>query len=219
MAHFSGLVAGGAHPSPFPHAHIVTSTTHKTLRCTRGGIILCHDEALAKKIDSAVFPGLQGGPLMHSIAAKAVGFGEALTPEFKTYAANIVANAKAMANTLVQRGLQLISGGTDTHLMVVDLRSLNVTGKDACEALEHANITCNKNGIPNDPNPPMVTSGIRLGTPAITTRGMGVKECEEIAHMIVDVLEGLRDNNIEAAVAQVKAKSLDLCSRFPIYPE
>src|SRR6478735_4630231 len=191
MAHFAGLVAGGVHPSPFPHAHVVTSTTHKTLRGPRGGLILCNDADLAKKMDMAVFPGLQGGPLMHVIAAKAVAFHEALQPEFKTYAQNIVANAKALAAKLKERGADLVAGGTDTHLALVDLRPLGVTGRDADEALERAAITCNKNGIPNDPLPPVKTSGIRVGSPAGTTRGFGPGEFREIGNMVADVLDGL----------------------------
>jgi len=220
MAHFAGLVAGGVHPTPFGHAHVVTTTTHKTLRGPRGGMILTDDEAIAKKINSAVFPGLQGGPLMHVIAAKAVAFGEALQPEFKTYAAAVVANAKALASRLKERGADLVSGGTDTHLALVDLRPLGVTGKDADEALERSAITCNKNGIPFDPLPPMKTSGIRVGSPAGTTRGFGIAEFRDIADMIADVLEGLRakgehgDQDVEAAVRlRVRA----LCERFPIY--
>ena len=220
MAHFAGLVAGGVHPTPFGHAHVVTTTTHKTLRGPRGGMILTDDEAIAKKINSAVFPGLQGGPLMHVVAAKAVAFGEALQPEFKTYAAAVVANAKALASRLKERGADLVSGGTDTHLALVDLRPLGVTGKDADEALERSAITCNKNGIPFDPLPPMKTSGIRVGSPAGTTRGFGIAEFRDIADMIADVLEGLRakgehgDQDVEAAVRlRVRA----LCERFPIY--
>ncbi len=222
MAHISGLVAGGVHPSPFPHAHIVTTTTHKTLRGPRGGLILTNDEAIAKKLNSAVFPGLQGGPLVHVIAAKAVAFGEALRPEFKSYSRAVVENAKALAARLNERGCNLVSGGTDTHLALVDLTPFGVTGKDADEALERAAITCNKNGIPNDPLPPVKTSGIRVGSPAGTTRGFGVKEFRDIADMIADVLEGLRqkgehgDPDVEAAVRlRVRA----LCERFPIYPE
>jgi glycine hydroxymethyltransferase len=220
MAHFAGLVAGGVHPTPFGHAHVVTTTTHKTLRGPRGGMILTDDEAIAKKINSAVFPGLQGGPLMHVIAAKAVAFGEALSPEFKTYSAAVVTNAKALASRLKERGADLVSGGTDTHLALVDLSPLGVTGKDADEALERSAITCNKNGIPFDPLPPMKTSGIRVGSPAGTTRGFGVAEFRDIADMIADVLEGLRskgeqgDPEVEAAVRlRVRA----LCERFPIY--
>ncbi|AJP73863.1 serine hydroxymethyltransferase [Sphingomonas hengshuiensis] len=220
MAHFAGLVAGGAHPSPFEHAHVVTTTTHKTLRGPRGGMVMTNDEAIAKKINSAVFPGLQGGPLMHVIAAKAVAFGEALQPDYKRYIAAVVENAKVLAATLNERGANLVSGGTDTHLALVDLTPLGVTGKDADEALERAGITCNKNGIPNDPLPPMKTSGIRVGSPAGTTRGFGSGEFREIGNMIADVLDGLRakgeagDPQVEAAVgARVRA----LCERFPIY--
>ena len=192
MAHFAGLVAGGVHPNPLEHAHVVTNTTHKTLRGPRGGMIMTNDEAIAKKINSAVFPGLQGGPLMHVIAAKAVAFGEALRPDFKTYAAATIANAKVLAATLHERGANLVSGGTDTHLALVDLSPLGISGRDADEALERAAITCNKNGIPNDPLPPVKTSGIRVGSPAGTTRGFGAVEFREIGHMISDVLEGLR---------------------------
>lgn len=222
MAHFAGLVAAGVHPSPFPHAHVATTTTHKTLRGPRGGMILTDDEALAKKLNSAVFPGLQGGPLMHVIAAKAVAFGEALTPEFRSYSRAVIENAKALAGRLKERGADLVAGGTDTHLALIDLRPLGVTGKDADEALERAGITCNKNGIPFDPLPPTKTSGIRVGSPAGTTRGFGVAEFREIGDMIADVLDGLRakgehgDPEVEAAVRQrVEA----LCDRFPIYPE
>ncbi|MDO7843852.1 serine hydroxymethyltransferase [Sphingomonas immobilis] len=222
MAHFAGLVAAGLHPSPLPHAHVVTTTTHKTLRGPRGGMVLTNDEAIAKKINSAVFPGLQGGPLMHVVAAKAVAFGEALQPGFKTYAAAIIENAKVLAATLKERGAEVVSGGTDTHLALIDLTPLGVTGKDADEALERAGITCNKNGIPNDPLPPTKTSGIRVGSPAGTTRGFGAAEFREIGNMVADVLDGLRKNGeqgdaqIEAAVRErVRA----LCARFPIYPE
>jgi glycine hydroxymethyltransferase len=221
MAHFAGLVAGGVHPSPLPHAHVVTNTTHKTLRGPRGGMIMTNDEAVAKKINSAVFPGLQGGPLMHVIAAKAVAFGEALRPDFKTYAAATVENAKVLAATLNERGANLVSGGTDTHLALVDLTPLGVTGRDADEALERAAITCNKNGIPNDPLPPVKTSGIRVGSPAGTTRGFGPAEFREIGHMIADVLEGLRkkgEHGDQAIEADVKARVRALCERFPIYP-
>ena len=206
MAHFAGLVAGGVHPNPLQHAHVVTNTTHKTLRGPRGGMIMTNDEAIAKKINSAVFPGLQGGPLMHVIAAKAVAFGEALRPDFKTYAAATIANAKVLAATLHERGANLVSGGTDTHLALVDLTPLGISGRDADEALERAAITCNKNGIPNDPLPPVKTSGIRVGSPAGTTRGFGAVEFREIGHMISDVLEGLRqkgehgDHAVEAEV-------------------
>jgi glycine hydroxymethyltransferase len=221
MAHFSGLVAGGVHPSPFPHAHIVTTTTHKTLRGPRGGMILTNDEALAKKMNSAVFPGLQGGPLMHVIAAKAVAYGEALRPDFKLYAQAVIDNAKTLAATLSERGANLVSGGTDTHLALVDLTPLGITGRDADEALERAAITCNKNGIPFDPLPPVKTSGIRVGSPAGTTRGFGLAEFREIGHMIADVLEGLRDKGEHgdpAVEADVKARVRALCERFPIYP-
>jgi glycine hydroxymethyltransferase len=220
MAHFAGLVAGGAHPTPFGHAHVVTTTTHKTLRGPRGGMILTDDEAIAKKINSAVFPGLQGGPLMHVIAAKAVAFGEALQPEFKTYAHAVIDNAKALASRLKERGAEIVSGGTDTHLALIDLTPLGIIGKDADEALERAAITCNKNGIPFDPLPPVKTSGIRVGSPAGTTRGFGVAEFRDIADMIADVLEGLRKNG-EAGDAQVEANVRErvrtLCERFPIY--
>ena len=221
MAHFAGLVAGGVHPTPFGHAHVVTTTTHKTLRGPRGGMIMTNDEALAKKINSAVFPGLQGGPLMHVIAAKAVAFGEALRPEFKSYSRAVIENAKVLAATLQERGSNLVSGGTDTHLALVDLSPLGVTGRDADEALERAAITCNKNGIPNDPLPPMKTSGIRVGSPAGTTRGFGPAEFREIGNMVADVLDGLAkkgeagDSQIES---DVRGRVRILCERFPIYP-
>ncbi len=221
MAHFSGLVAGGEHPSPFPHAHIVTTTTHKTLRGPRGGMILTNDEALSKRLNSAVFPGLQGGPLMHVIAAKAVAYGEALQPDFKLYTKAVIANAKALAATLNERGANLVSGGTDTHLALVDLSPLGITGRDADEALERAAITCNKNGIPFDPLPPVKTSGIRVGSPAGTTRGFGIAEFQEIGHMIADVLEGLRskgEHGDSVVEADVKQRVRALCERFPIYP-
>jgi glycine hydroxymethyltransferase len=220
MAHFAGLVAGGAHPSPFPHAHIVTSTTHKTLRGPRGGFVLTNDGELAKKINSAVFPGLQGGPLMHVIAAKAVAFGEALHPSFRSYAKSVVENAKALAETLKSRGLDIVSGGTDTHLMLVDLRPKRLTGKVAEEALGRAHITCNKNGIPFDPEKPTVTSGIRLGSPAGTTRGFGVAEFHHIGELIVEVLDALSQNGTEAdpqVEAAVRDKVKRLVARFPIY--
>ncbi|GAM06936.1 MULTISPECIES: serine hydroxymethyltransferase [Novosphingobium] len=222
MAHFAGLVAAGLHPSPFPYAHIATTTTHKTLRGPRGGMILTNDEKLAKKINSAVFPGLQGGPLMHVIAAKAVAFGEALRPEFKDYAAKVIENAKVLADTLKERGAAIVSGGTDTHVALVDLTPLGVTGKDADEALERAGITCNKNGIPFDPLPPMKTSGIRVGTPAGTTRGFGPEEFREIGNMVADVLDGLAKCGEEgdAQVEQnVRARVEALCDRFPIYED
>lgn len=220
MAHFAGLVAGGVHANPLDHAHIVTTTTHKTLRGPRGGMILTNDEELAKKINSAVFPGLQGGPLMHVIAAKAVAFGEALQPEFKIYAKNVVENAKALAATLKTGGLDIISGGTDTHVLLVDLRPKKVTGKVAEHALERAHITANKNGIPFDPEKPALTSGIRLGSPAGTTRGFGVAEFQQIGEMIVEVLDGLNANSPDGNTLveeRVKARALDLCARFPIY--
>ena len=222
MAHFAGIVAGGLHPTPFDHAHVVTTTTHKTLRGPRGGMVMTNDEAIAKKINSAVFPGLQGGPLMHVIAAKAVAFGEALQPEYKTYIAAVIDNAKALASRLKERGADLVAGGTDTHLALVDLRPLGVTGKDADEALERAAITCNKNGIPFDPLPPVKTSGIRVGSPAGTTRGFGPAEFRDIADMIADVLEGLRKNGEEGDAqieANVRERVRALCERFPIYPE
>ena len=220
MAHFAGLVAGGVHPNPLPHAHVVTTTTHKTLRGPRGGMILANDEAIAKKIDSAMFPGLQGGPLMHVIAAKAVALGEALQPSFPRYARAVVDNAKALAETLVAEGLAIVSGGTDTHLMLVDLRPLDLTGRDAEKALERAGMTCNKNGIPFDPRPPTVTSGIRLGSPAATTRGFGVAEFRQIGAWIGEVLRGLaRHPDDNAAVeARVRSAVAALCERFPVYP-
>ncbi|MEN8721652.1 MAG: serine hydroxymethyltransferase [Alphaproteobacteria bacterium] len=222
MAHFAGLVAGGAHPNPIPHAHVVTTTTHKTLRGPRGGMILSADADLGKKFNSAVFPGLQGGPLMHIIAAKAVAFGEALDPSFKSYAAAIIENAKALSETLKGEGLRIVSGGTDTHLMLVDLRPKGLTGRDAEESMERAFITCNKNGIPFDPEKPMVTSGVRLGTPAGTTRGFGVAEFQQVGQMIGEVLDGLAangpDKNQEVEQA-VRAKVLELTGRFPIYSD
>jgi glycine hydroxymethyltransferase len=222
MAHFAGIVAGGLHPSPFDHAHVVTTTTHKTLRGPRGGMVMTNDEAIAKKINSAVFPGLQGGPLMHVIAAKAVAFGEALRPDYRSYIAAVVENAKVLASRLKERGADLVAGGTDTHLALVDLRPLGVTGKDADEALERAAITCNKNGIPFDPLPPVKTSGIRVGSPAGTTRGFGPAEFREIGDMIADVLEGLRqkgEHGDAAVEADVRQRVRTLCGRFPIYPE
>ncbi len=220
MAHFAGLVAAGVIPSPLPHAHVVTTTTHKTLRGPRGGLILSNDLKLGKKLDSAVFPGLQGGPLMHVIAAKAVAFGEALTPAFKDYAARVIENAKALADTLSAGGLAIVSGGTDTHLMLVDLRPKSVTGKAAEASLERAFITCNKNGIPFDPAPPAVTSGVRLGTPAGTTRGFGPEEFRRIGQLIVEVVDGLAANGEEGNVEvedRVREKVLALTARFPIY--
>jgi glycine hydroxymethyltransferase len=222
MAHFAGLVAGGAHPSPVPHAHVVTSTTHKSLRGPRGGLILSNDEAIAKKINMAIFPGLQGGPLMHVIAAKAVAFAEALRPDFKVYARNVVENARALAETLRAAGLDIVSGGTDNHLMLVDLRPKKAKGKFTEKALDRASITCNKNAIPFDPEKPFVTSGIRLGTPAGTTRGFGVAEFREIGKLIVEVIDGLANKNHEEGDPEVEAKVAarvsDLCARFPIYP-
>jgi glycine hydroxymethyltransferase len=220
MAHFAGLVAGGAHPSPFPHAHVVTTTTHKTLRGPRGGVILSDDEELAKKINSAVFPGTQGGPLMHVIAAKAVAFGEALRPSFKLYAKSVVENAKVLAETLKSKGFDIVSGGTDTHLMLVDLRPKRLTGKVAEIALGRAHITCNKNGIPYDPEKPAVTSGIRLGTPAGTTRGFGVAEFRQVGEMIAEVVDALSRKAAEAdeaTEAAVRDKVKRLVARFPIY--
>ena len=217
MAHIAGLVAAGVHPSPLPHAHVVTTTTHKTLRGPRSGMILANDEDLGKKINSAVFPGLQGGPLMHVIAAKAVAFGEALRPEFKLYAQNVVANAKALAAVMIERGCAIVSGGTDNHLMLVDLRPKGVKGNAAADSLGRARITCNKNGVPFDPEKPTVTSGIRLGTPAGTTRGFGVAEFREIGHLISDVLDGLADGDAGPAEQNVKARVAALCERFPIY--
>jgi glycine hydroxymethyltransferase len=220
MAHFAGLVAGGLHPSPFPHAHAVTTTTHKTLRGPRGGMILTNDPDLAKKINSAIFPGLQGGPLMHTIAAKAVAFGEALKPEFKIYAKNVIENAKAMGEVLVNSGFALVSGGTDTHLILVDLRPKKLTGNISEKALERAHITCNKNGVPFDPEKPMVTSGIRLGAPAGTTRGFGITEFQQVGRMIAEVLDGLAQNGAEgnaSVESKVQAEAIDLCKRFPIY--
>jgi len=220
MAHFAGLVAGGLHPNPFPHAHVVTTTTHKTLRGPRGGMILTNDPDIAKKVNSAIFPGLQGGPLMHIIAAKAVAFGEALKPEFKIYAKNVIENAKAMGEVLVNSGFALVSGGTDTHLILVDLRPKKLTGNISEKALERAHITCNKNGVPFDPEKPMVTSGIRLGAPAGTTRGFGVTEFQQVGRMIAEVLDGLAQNGAEgndSVESKVKAESIDLCKRFPIY--
>jgi glycine hydroxymethyltransferase len=213
MAHFAGLVAAGVFPSPIPHAHVITSTTHKTLRGPRGGIILTNQEDLAKKINSAVFPGLQGGPLMHVIAAKAVAFGEALHPEFKTYAANVITNMQSMAKRLVDLGYTLVSGGTDSHLILVDLRAQNVTGKAAEAALGLANITCNKNGIPYDTASPMITSGIRLGSPAGTTRGFGADEFIQIADMIAEVIQ----SPTETTTQKVQQEAIALCRRFPIY--
>ncbi|MBP6379891.1 MAG: serine hydroxymethyltransferase [Sphingorhabdus sp.] len=221
MSHISGLVAGGAHPSPIPHAHVVTTTTHKSLRGPRSGVILSNDEAIAKKMNSAIFPGLQGGPLMHVVAAKAVCFAEAMRPEFKIYAASVVENAKALAASLQEQGLDIVSGGTDNHSMLVDLRPKQAKGKHAEHALDRASITCNKNAIPYDPEKPFVTSGLRLGTPAGTTRGFGPAEFREVGRMIADVVEGLRKNG-EAGDGQIEARVKEeaeaLCARFPIYP-
>jgi glycine hydroxymethyltransferase len=222
MAHFAGLVAGGAHPSPFPHAHVVTSTTHKTLRGPRGGFILTNDEEFGKKINSAVFPGMQGGPLMHVIAAKAVAFGEALRPSFRVYAKSVVENAKALAEVLKAKGFDIVSGGTDTHLMLVDLRPKRLTGRVAEQALGRAHITCNKNGIPFDPEKPTVTSGVRLGTPAGTSRGFGIVEFRQVGDLIAEVLDALAHKNAEAdeaVEAAVREKVKRLISRFPIYPD
>jgi glycine hydroxymethyltransferase len=219
MAHFSGLVAAGIYPSPFPHAHVVTTTTHKTLRGPRGGMILTQDQDLAKKFNAAVFPGLQGGPLMHVIAAKAVAFGEALRPQFRTYAQRVVENAKVLASVLAERGLAIVSGGTDTHLMLVDLRPKRLTGKASEESLGRAYLTCNKNGIPFDTEKPAITSGIRLGSPAGTTRGFGPAEFRNVGEMIIEVLDGLAahpDNNAEAE-RLVRERVIALCRRFPIY--
>jgi glycine hydroxymethyltransferase len=221
MAHFAGLVAGGVHPSPLPHAHVVTTTTHKTLRGPRGGMILANDEDIGKKINSAIFPGLQGGPLMHVIAGKAVMLGEALQPEFKVYAKAVADNAKTLAATLVERGLDIVSGGTDTHLMLVDVRPKKATGKAAEIALERAGITCNKNGIPFDPEKPTVTSGVRLGSPAATTRGFGQVEFKKVGKLIAEVLDGLQANGDagNAGVeANVKREVAALCAAFPVYP-
>ena len=222
MAHFAGLVAAGLYPSPFPHAHVATTTTHKTLRGPRGGMILTNDEEIAKKVNSAIFPGIQGGPLMHVIAAKAVAFGEALRPGFKTYQAQVVKNAQALADELMKGGLDIVTGGTDTHLMLVDLRPKGVKGNATEKALGRAWITCNKNGIPFDSEKPTITSGVRLGTPAGTTRGFGEPEFRQIARWIIEVVDGLaangEDGNTEAE-ARIRAEVEALCKRFPIYPE
>ena len=219
MAHFAGLVAAGVYPSPLPHAHVVTTTTHKTLRGPRGGMILSNDEDLGKKFNSAIFPGTQGGPLMHVIAAKAVAFGEALRPEFAGYAARVVVNAWTLAEGLSRHGLDIVSGGTDTHLLLVDLRPKGLTGKEAEAALERAGITCNMNGIPFDPQKPTVTSGIRLGSPAATSRGFGVGEFQVIADMIAEVLDGLAGSNGDNSAIEtvVRSRVSDLCGRFPVY--
>ncbi|SLN55659.1 Serine hydroxymethyltransferase 1 [Falsiruegeria litorea R37] len=221
MAHIAGLVAAGEHPSPFPHAHVATTTTHKTLRGPRGGMILTNDEAIAKKVNSAIFPGIQGGPLMHVIAGKAAAFGEALRPEFKTYQKQVRANAVALADQLVKGGLDIVTGGTDTHVLLVDLRPKKVTGNIVDAALGRAHITTNKNGIPFDPEKPTVTSGIRLGTPAGTTRGFGEAEFREIADLIIEVVDGLAANGADAngdVEASVREKVAALCARFPLYP-
>jgi glycine hydroxymethyltransferase len=220
MAHFAGLVAGKVHPSPLPHAHIVTTTTHKTLRGPRGGMILAMDDEIGKKINSAIFPGIQGGPLMHVIAAKAVALGEALKPEFCDYAKRVVDNAKTLAATLAEGGLAIVSGGTDTHLMLVDLRPKGLTGKAAEISLERAGLTCNKNGIPFDPEKPTVTSGVRLGSPAATTRGFGTAEFRDVGRMIVEVLDGLARNpgDNSATERAVRQRVAALCRRFPVYP-
>ncbi len=222
MAHFAGLVAGGVHPSPIPHARVVTTTTHKTLRGPRGGMVLSNDEDLGKKINSAIFPGLQGGPLMHVVAAKAVALGEASRPDFKAYAQTVVDNAKMLAGVLAERGCDIVSGGTDTHLVLVDLRPMGLTGRQAEESLERAGMTCNKNGIPFDPQKPTVTSGIRLGSPAGTTRGFGPAEFKQIGEMISRVLIGLSKNPDDeganaAAEREARSEVTDLCGRFPIY--
>ena len=219
MAHISGLVAAGAHPSPIEHAHVVTSTTHKTLRCGRGGMIMSNDPELGKKINAAMFPGLQGGPLMHAIAGKAAGFGEAMKPEFKTYIKNVIENAQVLSETLIECGFDIVSGGTDNHIVLVDLRPKGLTGNISEVALENAHMTCNKNGVPFDPEKPMVTSGVRLGTPAATTRGFGKDEFRQVGLMIGEVLDGLASNrndnsSVEAAVAEKVQK---LCRAFPIY--
>ncbi|MBH9575593.1 serine hydroxymethyltransferase [Inhella proteolytica] len=214
MAHYAGLIAAGEYPNPVPHADVVTSTTHKSLRGPRGGVVLCNDEAIAKKINSAVFPGLQGGPLMHVIAGKAVAFKEALTPEFKAYQQQVVKNAKVLADTLIERGLRIVSGRTESHVMLVDLRPKGLTGKEAEAILGDAHMTCNKNGIPNDPQKPMVTSGIRLGTPAMTTRGFKEEQVRATAHLIADVLDAPHD---EAVRARVRAQVAELTKAFPVY--
>jgi len=217
MAHVAGLIAAGVYPNPVPHADVVTSTTHKTLRGPRGGIILTNSEELAKKINSAVFPGGQGGPLCHVIAAKAVSFKEAMGDDFKIYQQQVVANAKTMAATFMERGINVVSKGTENHLMLVDLIGKEYTGKDADAALGQAYITVNKNAVPNDPRSPFITSGLRVGTPAITTRGFGEKECVDLANWICDVLDSLENGNSEQVIADTKAKVLDVCSRFPVY--
>jgi glycine hydroxymethyltransferase len=217
MAHISGLVAAGVYPSPIPHAHVVTSTTHKTLRGPRGGFVLTNDEDIAKKVNSAVFPGSQGGPLCHVIAAKAIAFKEAASDEFIEYQKQVVANAQAMAKTFIERGIKIVSNGTENHLMLVDLIGKEYTGTDADRAMGEAFITVNKNAVPNDPRSPFVTSGLRVGTPAITTRGFGVEESVQLTHWMCDILDGLENGNSEQIIAEVKAKVLDICERFPVY--
>ena len=221
MSHFSGLVAGGAHPSPFPHAHVVTTTTHKSLRGPRSGVILTNDEDIAKKVNSAVFPGMQGGPLMHIVAAKAVAFREALRPEFKAYARSVVENARALAASLEENGLRIVSGGTDNHLMLVDLTAKDVTGKAAEKGLDRAWLTCNKNGIPFDTRSPFVTSGVRLGSPAGTTRGFGTEEFRQVGALIAEVVDGLAKNGPDGDAQieeRVRGKVTELCDAFPVYP-
>ncbi len=217
MAHVSGLVAAGVYPSPIPHAHVVTSTTHKTLRGPRGGFVLTNDEAIAKKVNSAVFPGSQGGPLCHVVAAKAIAFKEAASDEFVEYQKQVVANAKAMAKTFIDRGINVVSNGTENHLMLVDLIGKEYTGTDADAAMGQAFITVNKNAVPNDPRSPFVTSGLRVGTPAITTRGFGIEETTQLTHWMCDILESLENGNSEQVIAEVKTKVLDICKRFPVY--
>ena len=221
MAHYAGLIAGGSYDSPVPHAHVTTTTTHKTLRGPRGGMILTNDLDIFKKLNSAIFPGIQGGPLMHVIAAKAVSYGEALKPDFKEYAKDVVSNARVLADTLKSGGADIVSGGTDSHIVLVDLRPKGLTGNVTEEALERAGMTCNKNAVPFDPEPPMVTSGVRLGTPAATTRGFGQAEWKQVGELIIEVLDGLKENgpdNNEAVEKAVKEKVAALCARFPIYP-
>jgi len=217
MAHVSGLVAAGVYPSPIPHAHVVTSTTHKTLRGPRGGFVLTNDEAIAKKVNSAVFPGSQGGPLCHVVAAKAIAFKEAASDEFVEYQKQVVANAKAMAKTFIDRGIKVVSNGTENHLMLVDLIGKEYTGTDADAAMGQAFITVNKNAVPNDPRSPFVTSGLRVGTPAITTRGFGIEETTQLTHWMCDILESLESGNSEQVIAEVKTKVLSICKRFPVY--
>lgn len=217
MAHVSGLVAAGVYPSPVPHAHVLTSTTHKTLRGPRGGFVLTNDEDIAKKVNSAVFPGSQGGPLCHVVAAKAVAFKEAASPEFVEYQKQVVANAKAMANTFMERGINIISNGTENHLMLVSLIGKDYTGADADQALGEAFITVNKNAVPNDPRSPFVTSGLRVGTPAITTRGFGIEETVQLTHWMCDILDALENGNAQQVIAEVKEKVLDICQRYPVY--